>query len=433
MKLSISGSGRHFVDQEGRPFFWLGDTAWNGALKATEEEWGRYLDARAGQGFTVIQFVLNRWRGADQPLHGRIFDLVGGQVVANEEALGWMDTYIQAIVDRGMVPAPVMFWTNNPKPYHQPEDWMQQDLMNPHFDEATMVEIGRQMVERWQKFQPLWILGGDGDYRGREFADLWRRVGRGIFADHPEALVTTHPCGATWVGDLYADETWYSFVGIQSGHGSSAYDLRFLTQGPYSYRWAEIRKPFINLEPNYEGAFSYQTKQPHTPFNVRRAAYWSMLGAPLAGLTYGTNSIWAWLRGDDESAEGHGDGWKGGPWSNWLDSEGIRQMSLMKTILESLPWTELLPADHLIAHQPGFEDPEAFLKAAALSDASVVIVYAPTGGSVSLQLPHRERVSRAEWIDPRTGDRQPAGAEDGDRLTYQAPDSRDWLLLLQRD
>ena len=67
---------------------------------------------------------------------------------------------------------------------------MQRDLMNPFFDEAAMVEIGKRMVERWQKFQPLWILGGDGDYRGRQFADLWRRVGRGIFAAHPEMFPT---------------------------------------------------------------------------------------------------------------------------------------------------------------------------------------------------------------------------------------------------
>src|SRR5687767_5869591 len=28
MKLKVSSNGRHFVDQGGRPFFYLGDTAW---------------------------------------------------------------------------------------------------------------------------------------------------------------------------------------------------------------------------------------------------------------------------------------------------------------------------------------------------------------------------------------------------------------------
>lgn len=431
MKLSISPNHRHFVDQSGTPVFWLGDTAWNGALKASEADWIRYLDVRASQGFNVIQFVLNAWRGADQPLHGRIYDVVDGRVVENESALTQMDAYIQAIVDRGMVPAPVMFWTNNNEPYHQAEDWMQGGAVNPYFDEASMVEMGRLMVDRWQHLQPLWMLGGDGDYLGRQFADLWRRVGRGIFADHPEALVTTHPCGVTWVGDLYADEPWYSFVGVQSGHGTAEYDLRFLTQGPYSTRWSEIEKPFVNLEPNYEGAKSYQTGVPHTAYTVRRAAYWSLLAAPVAGITYGTTSIWAWLQTDGEAAEGHGDGWKGGPWSDWLESEGIEDMSLMKTIFEALPWTKLQPADYLMKHQPGFKNPEDFIKVAALPDESLIVVYKPTGDLVELQLPHPDRIARAEWIDPRNGQSLPAAPEPGDVLAYRSPDEQDWLLVLR--
>jgi len=26
--IRVSSDGRHFVDRDGRPFFWLGDTAW---------------------------------------------------------------------------------------------------------------------------------------------------------------------------------------------------------------------------------------------------------------------------------------------------------------------------------------------------------------------------------------------------------------------
>lgn len=432
MKLSISPDHRHFVNQSGTPVFWLGDTAWNGALKATEEEWIRYLDARASQGFNVIQFVLNAWRGADQPRHGRIYDVVDGRVVENESALATMDAYIQAMVDRGIVPAPVMFWTNNNEPIHNPElPWMQNTMMNPYFSEAHMIEMGRMMLERWGHHQPIWMLAGDGEYRGREFAGMWKRIGRALFADHPEALVTIHPRGAAWDGDLFRDEPWYTIVGIQSGHGTAEFDLRLLTQGPYSYRWAEIKKPFINLEPNYEGAASYQTGVPHTAFTVRRAAYWSLLAAPVAGITYGTTGIWAWLRTEDEAAEGHGDGWKGSPWSEWLESEGIENMILMKTIFESLPWTELRPADYLMDFQPGLKNPEDFIKVAALPDESLIVAYKPTGDRVKLQLPHPDRITQAAWIDPRNGQSTPATPEPGDPLAFRSPDEQDWLLVLR--
>lgn len=119
-RLKTSESGTHFEDEDGNPFFWLGDTAWNGALKATPEEWDFYLSTRARQGFTVIQFVLTHWRGAEQPLHGRIYEEVAGKVVENEQALARMDAYISRIVEHGMIPCPVMFWSNNPVPPKHP-------------------------------------------------------------------------------------------------------------------------------------------------------------------------------------------------------------------------------------------------------------------------------------------------------------------------
>ena len=34
--IRVSEDHRHFVHADGTPFFWLGDTAWNGPLKSTE-------------------------------------------------------------------------------------------------------------------------------------------------------------------------------------------------------------------------------------------------------------------------------------------------------------------------------------------------------------------------------------------------------------
>ena len=56
--IRVSADGRHFEDREGRPFFWLGDTAWPLFAQYTKAQAEAYLANRGGKGFTVIQGVL---------------------------------------------------------------------------------------------------------------------------------------------------------------------------------------------------------------------------------------------------------------------------------------------------------------------------------------------------------------------------------------
>ena len=54
-RLRISENGRHFVRQDGRPFLWIGDTAWCLVEALNREETLLYLDNRRAKGFSVIQ------------------------------------------------------------------------------------------------------------------------------------------------------------------------------------------------------------------------------------------------------------------------------------------------------------------------------------------------------------------------------------------
>jgi len=54
----ISLNGRFFTDDQGSPFFWLGDTAWPLFTHYSRQEAEAYLENRAAKGFTVIQGVL---------------------------------------------------------------------------------------------------------------------------------------------------------------------------------------------------------------------------------------------------------------------------------------------------------------------------------------------------------------------------------------
>lgn len=56
-QLQVSADKRFLQTSDGKPFFWLGDTAWELFHRLNREEAEMYLKNRAEKGFTVIQAV----------------------------------------------------------------------------------------------------------------------------------------------------------------------------------------------------------------------------------------------------------------------------------------------------------------------------------------------------------------------------------------
>src|SRR5215212_10548904 len=67
-RLKVSENRRFLVKEDGSPFFYLGDTAWELFHRLNREEADRYLEDRAAKGFTVIQAVaLAELNGLNDP------------------------------------------------------------------------------------------------------------------------------------------------------------------------------------------------------------------------------------------------------------------------------------------------------------------------------------------------------------------------------
>jgi hypothetical protein len=67
-RLKTSENGRFLVCDDGNPFYWFGDTAWELLHRLNHEDARRYLKKRADQGFTVIQaVVLAEFEGIRKP------------------------------------------------------------------------------------------------------------------------------------------------------------------------------------------------------------------------------------------------------------------------------------------------------------------------------------------------------------------------------
>ena len=229
------------------------------------------------------------------------------------------------------------------------------------------------------------------------------------------------------MSDWFLGEPWFSFTGYQSGHRSDPDSLRWLTNGPPSQDWKRERHcPVVNLEPNYEG---HHDRTPgatgtFTDFHVRRAAYWSLLVAPPAGVSYGAHGIWSWELAPHEPM-GHPGTGVAPPWYEALNLPGSTQMKYLRDLFATLQWWRLRPAPELLVDQPGNKDPKRFIAVAAADDGSFSLAYLPVGAALKL-------VSRtpghARWFDPRRGEWLPARDFGPGTTEFIAPDGNDWVL-----
>ncbi|MBM3748977.1 MAG: DUF4038 domain-containing protein, partial [Acidobacteria bacterium] len=98
----LAPNRRHFALADGTPWFWLADTAWNGALLSTREEWEKYLADRKAKGFSAIQFVMTQWRAGRQDEAGRVAFTGLDRVAVVPEFFQRMDERLAAINDHGL-------------------------------------------------------------------------------------------------------------------------------------------------------------------------------------------------------------------------------------------------------------------------------------------------------------------------------------------
>jgi hypothetical protein len=414
----VAADGHYFAHADGTPFFWLGDTVWNGAMLSSKADWDVYLKERVGKQFSAVQFVLVApWRTAPANAEGEVAYTGREQIEIHPHYFRRIDERIDAVNARGMLAVPVLLWA------------IKGDV-NPGWSlpEDQAIRLARYLVARYGAHHVAWILPGDGNYSG-EVAEKWKRIGRAVFGEGDHAPVTLHPGGMQWPYDAFREEKWLDYLGYQSGHGDDDAAWRWTHSGPPATAWKQKpSRPIVNLEYPYEDHISYQSKQRHSATNIRRAAYWSLLSAPPAGLTYGGHGLWSW-----QTEEGlpydHPSTGSAKPWHEAVKLPGSLHMKHLAALFTSLPWWQLRPDDSLLTAQPGGDDPARHVAAARTENGGAALVYLPAGGEVALKAEALPEPLQAEWFDPRTGERQPASGEAG---RFRAPDEQDWVLVLRR-
>jgi hypothetical protein len=434
-RLKVSENKRFLVTADGRPFFWLGDTAWELFHRLTREEVVTYLQNRAERRFTVVQAVaLAELDGLNTPNaygHRPLLnnDPATPDVKDGPENDYWdhVDFVVKEAAARGIYIGLLPTWGDK---------WNIKRGAGPEIFTPQNAEVyGRWLGTRY-KDSPniIWILGGDRPIETDRHREIIRAMAKGLRAgDGGQHLMTLHPNGGGGSSAWFHDDEWLDFNMRQNGHVAE-YTGRY-DQTAADYARTPV-KPVIDGEPLYEDhpvSFNAPNLGYSIAADVRRALYWDLFGGAF-GHTYGHHSIWQmWAPGRVPVNNPLM------PWYDAIEQPGGSEMQYARQLLESRPFLTRVPDDDVIvagsvpAGMPG----SGRYHFAATRDerGSYAMVYAPVGRPFAVRM---NKITGPDvigwWYDPRNGHTSRIGtvSNRGER-TFTPPEPGemiDWVLVL---
>jgi hypothetical protein len=276
--------------------------------------------------------------------------------------------------------------------------------------------FGEYLGEKYKRFKNIiWIMGGDIDpFEDKLMIDA---MAKGIKSKAPSQLMTFHPSSSHSSTDVWENPEWLDvtmtytyFRGFNKAWTQDMPDV-------YELNWKEYAKrpvrPYFIGESTYEeleGEWGSQTQ-------VRKQAYWSVLSGGI-GNAYGTQ---LWNFPDD--------------WRTYLDLPGANSFKFYVALFSKYPWYRMVPdpESRIITEGKGEIAQNSMAIAASDKKGGFIIVYLPSGRKFKINAsPLKSDKVRANWFDPRTGRYVPIGIKSKSSLdTFESPDERDWVLVLE--
>ena len=435
LPLLVSDDGHSLVREDGEPFFYLADTAWELFHRLNREDALYYLDKRAAQGFTAVQAVaLAELDGLKDPnAYGHLplvdLDPTKPAVVAGPNNDYWdhVDFIVQAANERGMVVALLPSWGDK---------WNKKWGEGPEIFTVENAETyAKWLGERYRDADLIWVLGGDRPIDADGHRKIIEAFAKGLKAgDGGKHLITFHPPGGNGSSDWFHNDSWLDFNFRQNGH---VIEYERYLQTRIAYDLAPI-KPIIDGEPAYEDhpvAFNAKQFGYTIAADVRRLIYWDLF-AGACGHTYGNHCVWQMYSASKKPINGPPREWR-----QALDAPGASQMVHAKNLVESRPMLSRIPDDSLIVQELPFPGAPPLgsgtrrMAAARDGQGTYAFVYSPAG------VPFKVRTNKlsgsalhAWWYDPRTGEASDLGEipkkETAEFFPPAQGEAMDWVLVL---
>src|SRR3974390_2849263 len=101
--IGVSPNGRYFVDEQGRPLFWQGDTEWELFRNFTPLDAKELLQQRRKQGFNAFQVMVTGVPPESSKLPGPLAWLDNNPLTPNEEYFKRVDAIVTEAGECGAI------------------------------------------------------------------------------------------------------------------------------------------------------------------------------------------------------------------------------------------------------------------------------------------------------------------------------------------
>ncbi len=432
-KLQISSNKHYFQTEDGKPFFWLGDTGWLTFGKLSREEMNTYFKDRKAKGYNVIQVMVLHTLAAKN-VYGDMA-LIDGDISKPWTTSGnnfknpaeydfWdhVDYALDVAQKNGIYLAMVPVWGTNVSTGNK-------------VNKAQAEKYAKFLVERFKhRTNIIWLNGGDT--YGDKFTDIWNAIGSTLKTNNPKQLVTFHPFGRTDSSENYHNASWLDFNMFQSGHRRYDQDTlpNSFKEDNYKFVLRDFAlkpiKPTLDGEPSYEGIPHglHDTLQPKwKDQDLRRYAYWSVFAGG-AGFTYGNNAVMQMFhKGEKKGAYGNK-----AIWSDELHALGASQMQYAKKLILKYNYFDRVPDESIVVNQGTKYD---YLAATRGTDYALIYTYNGRTMSLNMGKIKGDKV-KASWFNPKNGKEKSIGEFKNEGvLDFDPPgdkiDGNDWVLVLK--
>jgi hypothetical protein len=434
-KIKVSGSNRFLVTEEGKPFFYLADTAWELFHRLDRGEAVQYLEKRTAQNYTAIQAVaLAELDGITDPNPYGDLPLIDkdptrpavtpGSDPADAKAYDYWD-HVEYIIDqanaRGLYIALLPSWGR----------WVNNtgrndvSLLTPQNAQG----YGEFLGKRFGRKAIIWIIGGDRTATG--FEETWRALARGIAIgvsgkeDYGSVLMSYHPRGGETSSTWFHNDPWLDFNMHQTGHGL-AENVTSWGRIAKDYERTPV-KPVLDGEPLYEDhPLAFRAREHGYSFDahVRQRAYWAVFSGA-CGHTYGNHSVWQMYAPGRTPVNG--------PllyWNEAIHRPGAAQMQYVRALIESRPYFSRIPDPSLVSDPLDGAD-----RIVATRGDDYAFVYSAQGRPFTVNM---GKISGTQvkgwWYNPRTGTSVAIGEFDNSGTReFVCPAEgfgSDWVLVL---